>query len=80
MEIKDMIRELIDQSPVWSQNKIGTQLGLSKSAMSQRLGAKRVGIDFAVDVLNLLGYDLVAVPKGSNLPRGSVVVDSSAED
>ena len=80
MEIKDMIRELIDQSPVWSQNKIGTQLGLSKSAMSQRLGAKRVGIDFAVDVLNLLGYDLVAVPKGSNLPRGSVVVDPSAED
>lgn len=80
MEIKDMIRELIDQSPVWSQNKIGTQLGLSKSAMSQRLGAKRVGVDFAVDVLNLLGYDLVAVPKGSNLPRGSVVVDPSAED
>lgn len=80
MEIKDMIRELIDQSPVWSQNKIGTQLGLSKSAMSQRLGAKRVGIDFVVDVLNLLGYDLVAVPKGSNLPRGSVVVDPSAED
>ena len=80
MKIKDMIRELIDQSPVWSQNKIGTQLGLSKSAMSQRLGAKRVGIDFAVDVLNLLGYDLVAVPKGSNLPRGSVVVDPSHEE
>ena len=80
MEIKDMIRELIDQSPVWSQNKIGTQLGLSKSAMSQRLGAKRVGIDFVVDVLNLLGYDLVAVPKGSNLPRGSVVVDPPVED
>ncbi len=80
MEIKDMIRELIDQSPVWSQNKIGTQLGLSKSAMSQRLGAKRVGIDFVVDVLNLLGYDLVAVPKGSNLPRGSVVVDPSSEE
>lgn len=80
METKDMIRELIDQSPVRSQNKIGTQLGLSKSAMSQRLGAKRVGIDFVVGVLNLLGYDLVAVPKGSNLPRGSVVVDPSAED
>ena len=80
MSIKDTLQALIEESPVWSQNKLGNEMGLSQSAMSQRMNAKRIGFDFVCRTLGLLGYDLVAVPKGSNLPRGSIVVEPPAED
>lgn len=74
MKVLDTLRQLIQRSPNWSQNKIASKLGMSNAAMSNRMRRNDQKVDFVVDVLDILGYDLVIVPKESNLPRGSYVV------
>ncbi|WP_161959568.1 hypothetical protein [Adlercreutzia equolifaciens] len=49
--------------------------------MSNRMNLKGAPkTDFVAKVLDALGYRLVVVPKGSNLPQGSIVIDPCAED
>lgn len=80
MEAIELMEALIEESS-WSKARISRQLGMLPQTLNTRFTkATSPKVSFMVDVLNLLGYDLVAVPKGSNLPRGSVVVDPSAED
>jgi hypothetical protein len=75
MNMRDVLRHLIDSSDAWSQNRLAAHLGLSSQAMANRMAPGRgVKADFAAEALDALGYDLVAVPKGSRLPAGSVRV------
>ena len=79
MTINEIIKAIIEKSPSWSQNKLGAALGISQASMSNRMNVRKMGVPFAVEALGLLGYDLVVVPKGSNLPRGSVIVERGDE-
>lgn len=79
MDGRQAIRELIKDSPAWSQNRLAAEVGMSGQAMSNRM--QRQGdlrCDFAARLLAVLGYDLVAVPRGSRLPNGSVRIDGRA--
>lgn len=79
MESHDLIKKLISESPTLTQNKLGSAMGLIPQTMSKRMNAKRLGIDFVVRALDVLGYDLVAVPKQSRLPKGSISVTAEEE-
>lgn len=68
-----VVRTLLAESRVWTQNRLAAEVGLTAQAMSNRMqrpGDLKCG--FVADVLAVLGYDLVAVPRGSRLPNGSV--------
>ena len=71
MQSNELIREMLDESPVWTQNKLGAKLGLSSQAMSNRMNAADLRAGFLAEMLAVLGYELVAVPSGSRLPAGS---------
>ena len=80
MKALDTLRQLIQRSPNWSQNKIASKLGISNAAMSNRMRRNDQKVDFVADVLEILGYDLVIVPKESTLPRGSYVITNDEEN
>lgn len=80
MQPKELITHLIKQSPNWTQNKLGREIGLTSQAMYSRMKSSTgFRVDFLVESLNALGYDLVAVPKGSRLPNGSIRVERSED-
>lgn len=56
----------------------GARIGVSASAISNIVGSspRSVRVGNAAAMANELGYELVAVPCGSRLPKGSVVVDA----
>lgn len=71
MEARELIRQLIDESPSLSQNRLGTVIGISPQNMSNRMRATSMKVGFLTDCLDALGYDLVAVPKAMRLPNGA---------
>lgn len=82
MDARQVLRQLIDGSASWSQNRLAAYIGLTSQAMGNRMSASRASsmrVAFVVDVLDALGYDLVAVPKGSRLPNGSMVIGAGEE-
>lgn len=81
MRTIDLLKNLIEKSPNWTQNKVGNEIGVSSQNMSNRMNLKGAPkTDFVAKVLDALGYRLVVVPKGANLPQGSIVIDPSAEE
>lgn len=75
MDAKSLLRKLTEESTVWSQNKVAAELGLSPQNLSNKMrspGDLKAGL--VADYLSVLGYDLVAVPKQSRLPNGSVPI------
>lgn len=76
MNMREVLRHLIDTSTVWSQNKLASRIGLTSQAMTNRMKPDRdMKVGFAVDVLEAMGYQLVVVPPESKLPQGSIVVE-----
>lgn len=75
MDAREVLRRLTEESPVWSQNKVAAQLGISPQNMSNKMRCPAtLKVDLVADYLSVLGYDLVAVPKQSRLPNGSVPI------
>ena len=74
MNIKDIIRDLIEKIPGCSQNSLAERVGLSSQAMSNRMRAGDMKVGFAAKLVNELGYRLVVVPDGKKLPAGSIEV------
>lgn len=76
MKSVEIARSLIEQSPVWSQNKLASKLGLSPQAMSNRMQAVDLKASFLAEIVESLGYELVVVPQESKLPKGSIRVSN----
>lgn len=74
MNAKELVKELIDTSAGWTQNRMGKRLGLSQQTMSKRMNANDLKVGFVVQILDALNYRLVAVPPEADLPQGSKVL------
>ena len=80
MTIRDALKKLFNESPTWSQNKVGARLGLTNQAMSNRMvQSRRIAVDFVVACLEVMGYQLVIVPPEAKLPRGSIVIEREGD-
>lgn len=81
MRTVELLRDLIGKSPNWTQNKVANEIGVTSQNMSNRMNLKGAPkTDFVAKVLDVLGYRLVVVPKGTNLPQGSLVISPESED
>ena len=77
MNGKEIFRELVTQSSVWSQNRVAREVGMTNQDLSQRMRLKSdLRTDVFAELVGVLGYDVVVVPKGSRLPNGSIKVES----
>lgn len=75
MNAKEVVRQLTEESPVWSQNGVAAEIGISSQNMSNKMRtAGDLRADLVADYLAVLGYRLVAVPRKEKLPAGSVVI------
>lgn len=80
MDAKGVLQSLTEESPVWSQNKVAAEMGISSQNMSNKMRSSvPLRVDLVAGYLSVLGYDLVAVPRQSRLPNGSVVIDEGGE-
>ena len=74
MNVQSIIRKLISESG-WSQNRLGNELFGSAQNLSKKMRASDMKAGDAAKALDALGYRLAVVPKGVELPKGSLVVD-----
>ena len=76
MTAAQLIRHLVAESGTWSQNRLGMALGVTPQAMLNALKRRDMRCGFVARALDMLGYELVAVPKGTRLPNGAHRVDA----
>lgn len=60
---------------------MGDRLGISNVTVHQAVKSrqKTMSVDRAVAYLGAVGYQLVAVPKGSKVPSGGIVVEERVD-
>lgn len=69
----DVIRMSLSTSPI-SLTGLANIVGVGAQSLESRLRASSMRVSSASEMLGPLGFDLVAVPKGSVLPSGSYKV------
>lgn len=75
MKASELVRREVGES-AWSLARLGREMGITPSSMQDRLRSERgLATSFAHRALDLLGWELVAVPKGTKLPPRSVRID-----
>lgn len=85
VSIQEAILEVMKRQKV-TQTQLARQLGITPPSVCIMLGrskttpCKGIGADKAAKWLGKLGYELAAVPKGSKLPDGAIVVNKEAQD
>ncbi len=79
MKAADAIRQITAKSQ-WSQNRLGVALGYTPQAMVQALGRKDMRCGLVARTLDLLGYELWAVPKGTRVPSGSIQITAPEQE
>lgn len=76
---KDAIKQLIQESPTWSQNKLAYHLNMSPMTMSNRMNANDLKAGFIAEILEVLGGQLVILPPGAQLPKDAIKLDPTYE-
>lgn len=74
MKARDILRTLIKAHPGLTQNKIANELDVSSQTMSARVQSDNLKTDFFAKAMGLLGYKVIVVPAGTELPSGSFMV------
>lgn len=80
MRIQEAIRHLMKEQHVTLEAMGELMGGITKMAVHGALNGKKqksMSVDRAVCFLDKLGYEMVAVPKGSGLPNGSMAIEAA---
>lgn len=78
MKASDAIRQLISKSQ-WSQNRMGMALGVTPQTFSTAMRRHDMKAGTVARALDLLGYELWAIPKGTKAPQGSIQITAPDE-
>jgi len=77
MNIIQAIEQLINSSANWNKNRLAKHLNLVPQSLNSRFRPNSsMQVSSAIEMLDPLGYDLVIIPKGSNTPRGSILISN----
>ena len=80
MNAQEVVRKLVEDSKLWSQNSLAKAMGLSSQAMSNRMNREDLKVGFFAKAVGVLGCKLVVLPPQADVPRGAIVIDPPAED
>lgn len=79
MDVKHALNDVIDRSP-WTKTFLAEQFEVSNQVFNDRINRnKNPKIDFVLEVLDKLGYDLIIVPKSSRKPDNAIVLTQTEE-
>lgn len=79
MKFSDAFREII-KSRGYTQQSLAEKVGVKQSSIGSMLAKGNPSVNAMVRYLSDAGYDVALVPKGANLPEGSRVLESTADD
>lgn len=79
MKASDAIRQLISKS-AWSQNRMGMALGVTPQTFSTAMRRHDMKAGTVARALDLLGYELWAIPKGTKAPQGSIQITAPEQE
>ncbi len=74
MKTGDAIREIMKQKEV-GVNQMAHRLGKSPRLVSERLGQENISISKLLEMLRLLDYKVVIMPREARLPDGGIEVE-----
>ena len=80
MRIQEAIRNLMKEQHVTLEAMGERMGGITKMAVHGALNGRKqksMSVDRAACFLDRLGYEMAAVPKGSRLPNGSMVIEAA---
>lgn len=75
MNASDVVRSIARDAGK-NYTDLAREEGVTPQAVQKRLGSGGLTVATLCKMLGALGYELVAMPKGSDLPDGSYEVDS----
>lgn len=70
MKASEAVREIMEKQNV-GVTSMGYKLGKSKNVVCMRLKQDNISIDKLEDMLRILDYKIVFMPRGSALPKDS---------
>lgn len=74
MNISQAINEIIEKS-TWNKSRLAACLGIKNQGLNNRLKAnKSMRVDSAIEIADVLGYELMLVPKGTRRPDNSIAL------
>lgn len=79
MEAREILRTLVKRHPGLTQNKIASELGVSSQTMSARVQADNLKTGFFAKAMGLLGYKVLVVPAGTEMPKGSFMIGDDGD-
>ena len=74
MEANVAIREIMKSQSV-GVNKLADRLGIKQNVLSMRLKQKNMGIVLVGEMLRLLDYKIILVPRETRVPEGGFEVE-----
>lgn len=79
MDVQEVVRELMAAQHVTLEAMGERMGGINRSTVLNALGRRQrsMSVDKAVGYLGNLGYELMAVPKGSRVPTGGYRIEAS---
>lgn len=74
MIISKVILAIMEEQGM-TQASLGRELDVSRQALNQRLKRDSMRTNELIDILEVLGYDLVIQPKDSRLEKGALKIE-----
>lgn len=78
MKVIEALRKLMDESEM-SHYAISKRLGVTSVTITRMWKQDSVGADRLVRICDIIGWDVVLVPKGSKLPKGAIVLEEAEQ-
>lgn len=76
MRASEFVRYAVKESGTWSLARLARATGVTPQAFNSAMNRdKDMKAGRLAELASHLGYELVAVPRGSRLPNGSVRID-----
>lgn len=63
-----------------TQPKLAEETNVSQAAISMMMSRGNPSINVANKYLDVLGYEIAFVPKGTSLPSGAFIIDNKEQD
>ena len=74
MKTSDAVRAVMEEQGIGT-NKMAARLGKSARCVSERLGQDNISIGKLMEMLRVLDYKIVIVPRGTAMPKGGYEIE-----
>lgn len=74
MKAKEIIRKIMESKEV-RPSELASRIGVSRATLNNRINQDNISIDKLIDVLRVMDYKIIIVPRSAKLPKDSFEVE-----